>query len=119
MGLLVVIRTKRLPGFGKSSIVATCYNAVMDGAIRIHPRDNVAVLSRASAAIQAGHKVALSAIPAGASVIKYGWPIGRATRDISTGDWVHTHNCASRLSGVTELAYDPALSPIPAPCPAP
>jgi altronate dehydratase small subunit len=30
-------------------------------------------------------------------VVKYGIPIGRATRDIAPGEWVHLHNCASYL----------------------
>ena len=45
--------------------------------------------------IPTGHKVALAAIPAGAKVIKYGAPIGSATRDIQPGDYVHTHNVTS------------------------
>lgn len=42
-----------------------------------------------------GHKIALRAIPAGAEVIKYGSPIGTATKDIVPGTHVHTHNVAS------------------------
>ena len=45
--------------------------------------------------IPPGHKVALQAIAAGAEVIKYGSPIGTATRDITPGMHVHTHNVAS------------------------
>jgi altronate hydrolase len=74
----------------------------------ISPADNVAV---ALAPIKAGepvtgaglrlaaradipknHKVAISAIPANQSVIKYGEPIGLARTDIAPGDWVHTQN---------------------------
>ncbi len=46
--------------------------------------------------IQNGHKVALVDIPAGGAIVKYGVAIGYATQDISAGDWVHLHNCASR-----------------------
>jgi (2R)-sulfolactate sulfo-lyase subunit alpha len=42
-----------------------------------------------------GHKVAIRDIPSGKEVIKYGRPIGRATRDILAGAWVHTHNLKS------------------------
>lgn len=45
--------------------------------------------------IQAGHKVALGCIPAGAFIVKYGFPMGIATRDIARGEWVHLHNCRS------------------------
>ena len=46
-------------------------------------------------AIPTGHKMAVAPIPAGAKVIKYGAPIGSATRDIRPGEYVHTHNLAS------------------------
>jgi altronate hydrolase len=38
-------------------------------------------------------------------VLKYGWPIGRATADIAVGDHVHVHNVETRLSGVEDFAY--------------
>jgi len=47
--------------------------------------------------IQASHKVALEDIRAGQPVIKFGVPIGSATRDIRAGEWVHLHNCASQF----------------------
>jgi len=45
--------------------------------------------------IPLGHKVALHPITAGARVLKFGVPIGRATRDIAQGELVHTHNLTS------------------------
>ena len=45
--------------------------------------------------VRMGHKVALHAIEAGASIIKYGVPIGVATQAIAAGEWVHLHNCRS------------------------
>ena len=42
-----------------------------------------------------GHKVAVAPIACEAPVIKYGVPIGIATRDIRPGGWVHLHNCRS------------------------
>jgi altronate hydrolase len=42
-----------------------------------------------------GHMVALHPIAADAQVLKFGVPIGRATRDIEKGELVHTHNLAS------------------------
>ncbi|HIE04955.1 MAG TPA: hypothetical protein EYP61_09370 [Candidatus Latescibacteria bacterium] len=80
----------------------------MPKVLRINPSDNVAVALepvgegeevevsglkiRAKQAVPPGHKLALSYIPRGSEVVKYGSPIGKATRDISTGEWVHTHN---------------------------
>jgi altronate hydrolase len=49
-------------------------------------------------AIQRGHKVAVTSIPAGAPVRKYGQVIGAASRDIAPGDHIHTHNLAFRPS---------------------
>ena len=79
----------------------------MDSILRINPSDNVAVALRAlsagecgaTEAIPAGHKLALSDIRAGENVIKYGFPIGRATRDIAAGQWVHVHNVRTNLDG--------------------
>ncbi|MFW6385395.1 MAG: UxaA family hydrolase [Halodesulfurarchaeum sp.] len=45
--------------------------------------------------IQFGHKFALVPIEAGEDVYKYGDVIGRATREIEPGEWVHTHNVDS------------------------
>jgi altronate hydrolase len=78
--------------------------------LQIHPLDNVAVALAALPAggadgvavtlpIPAGHKVALRDIPAGSAVIKYGYSIGIATRDIAAGEHVHTHNVRSNLRG--------------------
>lgn len=46
-------------------------------------------------AIQFGHKFALVPIQSGEEVYKYGEVIGRATRSIDPGEWVHTHNVES------------------------
>jgi len=54
--------------------------------------------------VPAGHKIAMRPIPAGATVLKYGYPIGVATRDISPGEHVHSHNLTSTLRD----DFDPA-----------
>jgi SAF domain. len=43
-----------------------------------------------------GHKVALESIHRGGDIRKYGEVIAEATQDITTGEWVHTHNAESR-----------------------
>jgi altronate dehydratase len=51
-------------------------------------------------AIPFGHKVALTDMPRGAPVTKYGEMIGIATADIERGAHVHVHNVVSaRLPG--------------------
>ena len=42
--------------------------------------------------IPAGHKIATDPISKGAHIIKYGFPIGIATKQIDRGEHVHTHN---------------------------
>jgi SAF domain len=63
------------------------------------------------ATIPPGHKVAISRIPAGTAVVKYGSPIGLATADIAAGDHVHVHNLASsRGRGDLAAAPEPRLA---------
>lgn len=48
-------------------------------------------------AIEHGHKIAVVAIAKGEDIIKFGVVIGSATCAIEQGEWVHLHNCGSRL----------------------
>ena len=91
--------------------------------IRIHPNDNVAVATRdidagetvlvagqeilCHEAVKAGHKIALEAIGKGEMLVKYGFPIGKATKNIEAGNWVHTHNMSTNLEGILEYQYSP------------
>jgi len=45
--------------------------------------------------LRLGHKIARRDITADERVLKYGAPIGRATRAIATGEHVHVHNVVS------------------------
>jgi hypothetical protein len=88
----------------------------MKSALQVRDEDNVATLLEDAAAetveivglqqhrrielrqgIALGHKVALRAIAAGTPIVKYGVEIGEATAAIEAGDWVHLHNCGSKL----------------------
>ena len=74
--------------------------------MRIHPSDNVEV--RAD-----GQKYALREIACGEDVVKYGFPIGAATKDIAVGERVSPDNLHSKLSGLGEWTYTPTdTSPI-------
>ncbi len=86
-------------------------------ALIIHPDDNVANLIGAGSKgesvqctvegqtkttkiallddIPANHKFARVNIEAGAPIIKYGLSIGRASRSIEAGQYVHVHNIES------------------------
>ncbi len=50
-----------------------------------------------------GHKLARRTIPAGALVLKYGAPIGTATRDIAIGEHVHLNNLKSNYTATHSL----------------
>ncbi len=86
---------------------------------KINPKDNVAViLIDGDTVAPRGHKVALCNIPAGAEVIKYGFPIGKATKDIAEGEWVHSHNLATGLCDDLAYTYNPVHhETMPAPLP--
>ena len=89
--------------------------------IRIHPDDSVVVALRSVPVgtvfegvatveeIPQGHKMAVTPISSGVNVIKYGLPIGHATRDILPGCWVHTHNMKTNLTGEDAYTYEPAV----------
>lgn len=85
-------------------------------AFQINAQDNVAtllqptqpgpVIVRGSAGenhiiahelIEHGHKIAIAAIAKGEDIVKFGVVIGAATRAIEQGEWVHLHNCGSKL----------------------
>jgi altronate hydrolase len=58
-------------------------------------------------AVGRGHKVALRAIAPGEPVLKFGFPIGRATSPIAPGDRVHTHNVSTALEARADYAWQP------------
>ncbi len=90
--------------------------AVMKRCFQVNPEDNVATLLEDAGAepvtilgssqnrtislleeVSLGHKVCTRPVSQGDLIVKYGVPIGFATRDIATGAWVHLHNCSSRV----------------------
>ena len=81
--------------------------AAMSDRIQIHPDDNVAVALQdlPVEGIPRGHKLALRGISAGEAVVKYGFPIGVATRDIAEGEHVHSHNLKTGLGDDTGLEW--------------
>ncbi|MDR2038369.1 MAG: altronate dehydratase family protein [Bacteroidales bacterium] len=57
--------------------------------------------------IPMGHKFALTDIAAEENVIKYGYPIGHACKDIRQGDWVNEKNIKTNLDGLLDYRYTP------------
>lgn len=58
--------------------------------------DNSSFTLRARADVPIGHKVALKALKAGDTAIKYGEDIGRIVADIDEGGHVHVHNLKTK-----------------------
>ncbi len=80
-----------------------------NNALKINENDNVVIATRlvkkgeavvvdgerlfeAAEDVEAGHKIALAPIAAGAHVYRYGEPIVEAKLAIERGEWVHVHN---------------------------
>ncbi|MFI3287957.1 MAG: altronate dehydratase family protein [Rikenellaceae bacterium] len=61
--------------------------------------------------ITAGHKIALRSIEKGDDIVKYGYPMGYATADIASGEWIHTHNTKTKLRDDLEYSYEPKSYP--------
>lgn len=71
--------------------------------------DNITLLDD----IEQGHKFALMDIKAGEQVIKYGYSIGHASKDIKQGQHVHSFNLETNLSGELEYQYAPKSTDVP------
>ncbi len=72
----------------------------------INSKDNVKIN------LDNGHKYALRDIKKGEEIIKYGFPIGIATENISENAHVHSHNLKTLLSGLKDYTYSPNLKAI-------
>lgn len=93
--------------------------------IKIHSRDNVVIALRNFKKgetmdvegqsivllddIDRGHKVAIADIPLDANIVKYGYPIGHATKEIKLGEHVHVQNVRTNLKDVFDYSYNPDL----------
>ncbi len=98
--------------------------------IRMHVRDNVAIVANAGGlaagtalpgglvlrdAVPQGHKVALVDVAAGGAVLRYGIPIGYALKDIPAGSWVHER--LLQMPSARELDNLPIATVKPEPLP--
>ncbi|MBT2719830.1 UxaA family hydrolase [Bacillus sp. ISL-46] len=57
--------------------------------------------------IPKGHKILIRPVNKGEDVLKFGYSIGKAKRNISVGEWVHTHNLETGLKGILDYTYQP------------
>ena len=91
--------------------------------LKINPADSVVVCLRAMKAGEivtdgdkevkllqdtpAGHKVLLIDKKEGENIIKYGYPIGHAIKDLKAGEWINENNLKTNLAGTLEYTYNP------------
>ena len=59
--------------------------------------------------VRRGHKIAIEDISADEYIVKYGFPIGYSLVEVSSGQWVHTHNIKTNLDGIKEYTFDQKL----------
>lgn len=55
----------------------------------------------------AGHKVLINDAAEGTDIIKYGYPIGHARKDLKAGEWVNENNLKTNLAGTLAYEYHP------------
>ena len=70
----------------------------LTGAVRVRLGDQI-VEMELSEAIPLGHKFALSDLPGGTEILKYGAPIGRLNQPVARGSHIHVHNLESQRAG--------------------
>ena len=64
--------------------------------LRVVTEDNSDFHLTANQDVPIGHKIALTDLAVGDTVIKYGQDIGRVVAAIAKGDHVHTHNLKTK-----------------------
>lgn len=98
--------------------------------IKINEKDNVVVALRDLAKgeifeidnnkievkedVKRGHKVAIADVSVDENIVKYGYPIGHAIKNIAVGEWVHTHNIKTNLDGIKDYTFNQELLQVPA-----
>lgn len=63
--------------------------------------------------IKRGHKLAIEDIAINENVVKYGYPIGHAIKEVAVGEHVHTHNTKTNLDGIREYEFNQKLTSNP------
>ena len=95
----------------KKAITMDARDNVATALTELQPGDEVEVISTTREVVQTvhindalplGHKIALASIAKGQNVVKYGAKIGRASKNIEVGDYVHIHNVTSDRMPLTE-----------------
>lgn len=83
--------------------VVVCLQAIPAGTLLEIDGRNITLLQDTPA----GHKVAINDMKEGEDIIKYGYPIGHALKDLKAGEWINEDNLKTNLSGKLEYTYSP------------
>lgn len=78
----------------KNDNVCTALAELNPGKVKINGAASLTEMEIA-APVRTGHKLANRLILEDEPIVKYGVVIGKATRLIEKGEWVHLHNCKS------------------------
>lgn len=57
--------------------------------------------------IPAGHKILIRDVTKGENIIKYGYPIGHAIKNMKAGEWINENNLRTNLDGTLQYTYNP------------
>ncbi len=83
--------------------VVVCLRPIKEGEVINVDNKSITVLQDTPA----GHKVLLMDAPEGTNIIKYGYPIGHARKDLKAGEWVNENNLKTNLAGTLTYEYHP------------
>ncbi len=80
----------------KRDHVATCIAAIKSGEmVELMLNGRISKKIKATQKIPYAHKICVKAMKKGDQCLKYGLPIGSATKPIKVGDYIHVHNIES------------------------
>ena len=83
---------------GKDNVATVTSNVGVGEVVEVlSPEGSVLMTPKVVDDIEFGHKLALHGLNVGENVVKYGEVIGVASKPISVGEWVHTHNVESAV----------------------
>ncbi|MFE4240087.1 UxaA family hydrolase [Peribacillus butanolivorans] len=93
----------------KDDVVISLHEIRKGESLQIQSGDNEIINIKARDDIPKGHKILVNPVKQGADVLKFGYSIGKAKKDLYAGEWVHTHNLGSGLQGILEYSYQPSI----------
>jgi altronate hydrolase len=110
----MLFEIEKAPTAQTSAILLNAKDSVVIARVPLpagHEIDLHGQVYRTQSAIPAGHKMAIRAVEQGEPVLRYGNVIGFATRSITPGEHVHTHNLGYQETDASNVVPDTNLAP--------